>query len=154
MWKWTAGTSGSFKRYHLCRRATVKPTSQNHSVPAQWVHMDTCYCTYWVFICLSLYLSLSYLFNRDQDDVAGHDLDDVDLQQPPDEQLQFVEILQELKEEHGQTVDHQVPFILQVWRRGDKNQIHLNGKNNRTEEVQMESVSRFLLLITAVCPLF
>lgn len=61
-----------------------------------------------------MYLSLSYLFNRDQDDVAGHDLDDVDLQQPPDEQLQFVEILQELKEEHGQTVDHQVPFILQV----------------------------------------
>lgn len=58
--------------------------------------------------------SLSYLFHRDQDDVAGHYLDNVDLQQPPDEQLQFVEILQELEKEHRQAVDHQVPFILQI----------------------------------------
>lgn len=41
--------------------------------------------------------AISYLFNRDQDYVAGHYLDDVDLQQPPNEQLQFVEILQELE---------------------------------------------------------
>lgn len=68
---------------------------------------------------------LSYLFDRDQDNVARHNLDDVDLQQPPDEELQFVEILQELEEEHGQTVDHQVPLVLQIWRRRDTNQTTL-----------------------------
>jgi len=59
-------------------------------------------------------LKLSYLFDRDHDNVAGHDLDDVDLQYPPDEQLQFVEIIKELEEEHRQTVDHQVPFVLHI----------------------------------------
>lgn len=58
--------------------------------------------------------AFSYLFNGDQDNVAGHDLDDVDFQQPPDEELQFVEILQELEEEHSEAVDHQVPFVLQI----------------------------------------
>lgn len=48
-----------------------------------------------------LHGSLSYLFDADHDNVAGHNLDDVDFQQPPDEQLQFVEILQELEEEHS-----------------------------------------------------
>lgn len=57
------------------------------------------------------------LLDGDQDDVAGHDLDDVDLQQPPDEELQLVEVLQELEEEHRQPVHHQVPFVLQVWSR-------------------------------------
>lgn len=56
----------------------------------------------------------SYLLDGDQDDVAGHDLDDVDLQEPPDEQLQLVKILQELEKEDGQAVDHQVPLVLQV----------------------------------------
>jgi len=59
----------------------------------------------------------TYLLDGDHDDVAGHDLDDVDLQQPPDEDLQLVEVLQELKEEHRQPVHHQVPFVLQVWSR-------------------------------------
>lgn len=57
---------------------------------------------------------LSYLFHRDKDDIARHYLDDVDLQEPPDEELQFVKILQELQKEDGQAVDHQVPLILQV----------------------------------------
>lgn len=56
----------------------------------------------------------SYLLDGDEDDVAGHDLDDVDLQEPPDEQLQLVKILQELEKEDGQAVDHQVPLVLQV----------------------------------------
>jgi len=60
----------------------------------------------------SLLPGLSYLFDRDQNDVAGYDLDYVDLQQPPNEQLQFVEVLQELEEEHSQAVDHKVPLIL------------------------------------------
>lgn len=68
----------------------------------------------------------SYLFNGDQDDVAGHDLDDVDFQQPPDEELQLVEILQELEEEHGEAVDHQVPFVLQVWLQ--KTQTHRSSQ--------------------------
>lgn len=55
-----------------------------------------------------------YLLDGDEDDVAGHDLDDVDLQEPPDEQLQLVKILQELEKEDGQAVDHQVPLVLQV----------------------------------------
>lgn len=57
-------------------------------------------------------LCFPYLSDGDQDNVAGHNLDDVDLQQPPDEELQFVEVLQELEEEHGEAVDHQVPFVL------------------------------------------
>lgn len=56
----------------------------------------------------------SYLFHRDKDDIARHYLDDVDLQEPPDEELQLVKILQELQKEDGQAVDHQVPLILQV----------------------------------------
>lgn len=59
-------------------------------------------------------LCFLYLFNGEQDNVAGHNLDDVDFQQPPDEELQFVEILQELEKEHGEAVHHQVPFVLQI----------------------------------------
>ena len=61
--------------------------------------------------------SYAYLFDGDHDDVAGNDLDDVDLQQPPDEKLQLVEVLEELEEQHRETVHHQVPFVLQVWSR-------------------------------------
>lgn len=64
-----------------------------------------------VLLCLFVYV---YLFNGDQDNVAGHNLDDVDFQQPPDEELQFVEILQELEKEHSEAVDHQVPLVLQI----------------------------------------
>ncbi len=52
--------------------------------------------------------------NRQQDDVSGHDLDDVHLQEPPDEELQLMEVLQELEEQDREPVHHQVPFILRV----------------------------------------
>lgn len=42
-----------------------------------------------------------YLSNRHQDNVGGHNLDDVDLKQPPDEKLQFMEVLQKLQEQHS-----------------------------------------------------
>lgn len=58
-----------------------------------------------------------YLSNGNQYDVAGDNLDDVDLQQPPDKELQFMEVLEELEEEHGEPVHHQVPFALQVWKK-------------------------------------
>lgn len=55
-----------------------------------------------------------HLFDRQQDDVGGDDLDDVHLEEPPDEELQLVEILQELEEQDREPVHHQVPFIPEV----------------------------------------
>lgn len=54
------------------------------------------------------------LFDGQQDDVGGDDLDDVHLEQPPDEELQLMEVLQELEEQDREPVQHQVPFILEV----------------------------------------
>lgn len=56
--------------------------------------------------------TLSYLFDRDPDDIGWDDLDNVKLQQPPDKDLHFLHIIQELQEQHRETFNHQMPFIL------------------------------------------
>lgn len=40
----------------------------------------------------------------------------MDLQQPPDEELQLMEVLQKFQEQHSQTVHHQVPLIFQIYK--------------------------------------
>ena len=76
----------------------------------------------------------AYLFDGDQDDVAGHNLDDVDLQEPPDEELQLVEVLQELEEQHREPVHHQVPFVLQVWSSGSREHTLRFTHTKKTQE--------------------
>lgn len=78
-----------------------------------------------------LFFFFKYLFNGEKDNVAGHNLDNVDFQQPPDEQLQFVEILQELEKEHREAVHHQVPFVLQICLKTRTQMTHSGRKSRR-----------------------
>ena len=57
----------------------------------------------------------AHLFDRDPDDVRRHNFNDVELQEPPDEELELMDILQELQKEHGQAVHNQMPLIPQIW---------------------------------------
>lgn len=63
---------------------------------------------------LARVLSLAHLFDRDPDDIGRDDLDNVKLQQPPDEDLQLLHIIQELQEKHREAFNHQMPFTLQL----------------------------------------
>ena len=77
----------------------------------------------------------AHLFDGDPEDVRGDNLDDVELQEPPDGQLQLLEVLQELEEEHREAVHHQIPLTPQVWER------RVSGKDtqrNREREIQRE----------------
>ena len=62
--------------------------------------------------------SVTCLLHRHPDDIGGHDLDDVQLQDPPQECLQLVEALQEPQEQHCEAVDHQVPLVPQICKAG------------------------------------
>lgn len=46
-------------------------------------------------------MDCGHLGNRHYDDVGRDYLDDMDLQQPPDEELQFVEVLKKLQQKHS-----------------------------------------------------
>lgn len=68
----------------------------------------------------------------------------MDFQQPPDEELQLVEILQELEEEHGEAVDHQVPFVLQIWFKKTNTQIQ-SGRKSRRKSAKNKYLASYLL---------
>ncbi len=75
------------------------------------------------------HLIVPHLFDWDPDDVGRDDLDDVKLQQPPDEELQLLHVLQELQEQHRQTLHHQMPLTLQPFT-GERHMHHLQKQQN------------------------